>query len=112
MQQVMSMNDLYGRSNSDDSANYFEHSYATQVTRMDVTLNSYPVPWTIASGFHSAQYAANHYSQMNEYTSTNVPSNNTQAYSTPSQKICTALRSLPESYSAEHTIYDTHHIIL
>jgi hypothetical protein len=79
MQQVMSMNDLYGRINLDGSANYFGHSYATQVTRTEVT--------------------PNHYSQMNEYANANVPSDNTQAYSTPSQKFCTSPRSLLESYS-------------
>jgi hypothetical protein len=35
---------------------------------------------------------------MNKYANTNVPSDNTQAYSTPSQNFCTAPRSLPESY--------------
>jgi hypothetical protein len=53
----------------------------------------------ISSGFHSAQYAADHYSQMNDYISTNTPLDNAQAYSMTFQKICTALRSLPESYS-------------
>jgi hypothetical protein len=99
MQQVMPMNDLYGRSNLDGSINSFGHSYATRVARTEVTLISYPIPCTIANGFHSAQYAANHYSQMNDYASTNVPLDNAQAYSTTSQKFCTAPRSLPESYS-------------
>jgi hypothetical protein len=84
MQQIMLMNNLYGRSNSDGLANYFEQPYAIQVTRMEVAPNSYLVSCTVASGFHSAQYTANHYSQMNGYASTNVHSNNAQAYSTPS----------------------------
>jgi hypothetical protein len=97
MQQPMPMNDLYGRSNLDTSANCFGHSYDTQVARTEVTPIIYPVLYTVASGFHSAQYAAKHYSQINDYASTNVPLDNAQAYSTTSQNFCTALRSLPES---------------
>jgi hypothetical protein len=37
MQQVMPMNDLYGRSNLDGSVNCFGYSYATQVARTKVT---------------------------------------------------------------------------
>jgi hypothetical protein len=55
----------------------------------------------VASGFHSAQYAANHYSQMNDYASTNVPLDNAQAYNTTSQKFCTAPHSLLESNSCQ-----------
>jgi hypothetical protein len=69
MQQVMPMNDLYGRSNLDGSANCFGYSYAMRVTRIDVTPISYSVLCTVASGFHLAQYAANHYSQMNDCVS-------------------------------------------
>jgi hypothetical protein len=47
---------------------------------------SYPVPCTGASGFHSAQYAANHYSQMNDCANT-------------SQNFCTTPLSLSKSYS-------------
>jgi hypothetical protein len=101
MQQVMSMNDLYGQSNLDGSANCFGYSYATRVARTEVTPISYPVPCTVASGFHSAQYAANHYSQMNDYVSTNVPLDNAQAYSMTSQNFCTAPCSWPESYSCQ-----------
>jgi hypothetical protein len=57
MQQVMPMNDLYGQSNRDGSANCFEHSYATRVARIEVTHIRYLVPCTIASELHSAQYA-------------------------------------------------------
>jgi hypothetical protein len=53
MQQVMPMNDLYGQSNLDDSANYFRYSYATRVARTEITHISYLVPYTVASGFHS-----------------------------------------------------------
>jgi hypothetical protein len=74
----MSMNDLYGQSNLDDSTNSFGHSYATQVARIEVTPNSYPV-FTVASGFHSAKYVVNHYSQMNDYVSTNVPLDNARS---------------------------------
>jgi hypothetical protein len=83
----MPMNDLCGRSNLDGSDNCFGYSYATRVARTEVTPISYSVPCTVASGFHSAQYAANHYSQMNDCVST-------------SQKICT-MRSLSESYSCQ-----------
>jgi hypothetical protein len=38
---------------------------------------------------------------MNDYASTNVPLYNAQAYSVTSQKFCTTLRSLPESYSCQ-----------
>jgi hypothetical protein len=68
---------------------------------MEVTPISYPVSCTIASGFHSAQYAAKHYSQMNDYTSTIVPLDNVQAYSMTSQNFCTAPHSLPKSYSCQ-----------
>jgi hypothetical protein len=88
MQQVMPMNDLYGRSNLDDSANCFGYSYATRVARTEVTPISYSVLCTVSSGFHSAQYAANHYSQMNDCAST-------------SPKICTTQWSLPKSYSCQ-----------
>jgi hypothetical protein len=88
MQQVMPMNDLYGRSNLDSLANCFGHSYATRVARTVVTPISCPVPCTVASGFHSAQYAANHYSQMNDCAST-------------SQNFCDTSRSLPKSYSCQ-----------
>jgi hypothetical protein len=101
MQQVMPMNDLYGRRNLDGSTNCFGYSYATQVARTEVTCISYLVPCTVASGFHSAQYDTNHYSQMNDYASTNLPLDNAQAYSMTSQNFCTALRSLPESYSCQ-----------
>jgi hypothetical protein len=84
----MPMNDLYGRSNLDGSANCFGYSYPTRVARSEVTLISYQVPCTMASGFHSAQYVANHYSQMNDCAST-------------SQKLCTTPRSLPKSYSCQ-----------
>jgi hypothetical protein len=67
-------------------ANCFEYSYATRVTRTEVTPISYQVPYTIASGFHSAQYTANHYSQMNDCAST-------------TWNFCTTPRSLLESYS-------------
>jgi hypothetical protein len=101
MQQVMPMNNLYSRSNLDGLANCFGYSYATRVASTKVTPISYPVPCTVASGFHSVQYAANHYSQMNDYTSTNVPLDNAQAYSMTSQKFCTILHSWPESYSCQ-----------
>jgi hypothetical protein len=52
MQQVMSMNDLYDRSNFDGSANCFGYSYATREARSEVTPISYQVPCTVASGFH------------------------------------------------------------
>jgi hypothetical protein len=55
IQQVMPMNDLYGRSNFNGSANCFGYSYATQVARIEVTPISYPVSCTVASEFHSAQ---------------------------------------------------------
>jgi hypothetical protein len=58
------------------------------VARTEVTPISYPVPCSIASGFHSAQYAANHYSQINDCATT-------------SQNFCTTPRSLPESYSCQ-----------
>jgi hypothetical protein len=99
MQQVMPMNDLYSQSNLDGSANCFGHSCATRVARTEVTPISYPIPCTVASGFHLTQYAANNYSQMNDFTSTNVPLDNAQAYSTTSQIFCTAPYSLLESYS-------------
>jgi hypothetical protein len=86
MQQVIPMNDLYGRSNFHGSANCFGYSYATRVASFGVTPISYQVPCTVASGFHSAQYVANHSSQMNDCAST-------------SQNFCTTLCSLPESYS-------------
>jgi hypothetical protein len=79
------MNDLYGRSNLDGSANCFGYSYAPRVVRTEVTPISYPIPCTVASGFHSAQYDTNHYSQMNDYASTNVPLDIAQAYSMTSQ---------------------------
>jgi hypothetical protein len=101
MQQVTLMNDLYGQSNLDGSANCFGHSYATQVARTEDTPISYLVPCTVASGFHLAQYVSNHYSQMNDYANTNVPLDNAQPYSTTSQKFCTAPRSLPKSYSCQ-----------
>jgi hypothetical protein len=104
IQQVMPMNDLYDRSNLDGSANCFGHSYATRVARTEVTPISYSVSCTVASGFHSTQYAANHYSQMNDYVSTNVPLHNAQAYNMTSQKICTAPCSLLESYSCQPNI--------
>jgi hypothetical protein len=85
MQQVMPMNDLYDRSNLDGSANCFGYSDATRVARLEVTPISYQVLCTVPSGFHLAQYAANHYSQMNDCAST-------------SQNFCTTPRSLPESY--------------
>jgi hypothetical protein len=88
MHQVMLMNNLYGQSNLDGSANCFGYSYTTRVARTDVTPISYYVPCTIASGFYSAQYTANHYSQMNDCAST-------------SQKIYTTPNSLPESYSCQ-----------
>jgi hypothetical protein len=53
---------------------------------LEVTPISYQVPCTIDSEFYSAQYAANHYSQMNDCVST-------------SQKFCTTPCLLPESYS-------------
>jgi hypothetical protein len=68
MRQVMPMNNLYGRSNLDGLANYF--GYSCQKARSEVTPISYQVPCTVASGFHSAQYATNHYSQMNDCAST------------------------------------------
>jgi hypothetical protein len=100
----MLMNDLYGRSNLDGSANCFGYSYATRVTRTEVTPISYLVQCTIASGFHSAQYVANHYSQMKDYASTNVPLDNAQVHSTTSQNFCTAPRSWPESYFCQPNI--------
>jgi hypothetical protein len=100
MHHVMPMNNLYGQSNLDGSANCFEHSYAMRVARTKVTPISYSVPSTVASGFHSAQYAANHYSQMNDCAST-------------SQNICTTPRSLLESYTCQpNTLYAAYHIIL
>jgi hypothetical protein len=99
MQQVMPMNDLYSQSNLDGSTNCFGHSCATRVARTEVTPISYPVPCTVASGFYLAQYAANNYSQMNDFASTNVPLDNAQAYSTTSQNFCTAPYSLLGSYS-------------
>jgi hypothetical protein len=86
----MSMNNLYGRSNLDGSANCFGYSYATRVAGTEVTPISYSVPCTVASGFHSAHYAANHYSQMNDCASI-------------SQNFCTTLRSLPKSYSCQQS---------
>jgi hypothetical protein len=88
MSQVMQMNDLYGRSDMDGSVNCFGYSYVTRVARTEVTPISYPVPCTIASGFHSTQYAANHYSRMNDCAST-------------SQNFCATPRSLPEGYSCQ-----------
>jgi hypothetical protein len=88
MQQVMLMNDLYGRGNLDGSANCFGYSYTTRVARTEVAPISYPVPCTIASGFHLAQYVANHYSQMNDCGST-------------SPNFCITPHSLPESYSCQ-----------
>jgi hypothetical protein len=70
MQEVMLMNDLYGQSNLDGSTNCFGYSYATRVFRIEVTPISYPVLCKVASGFHLAQYVANHYSQMNDCAST------------------------------------------
>jgi hypothetical protein len=46
------------------------------------------IPCTIASGFHLAQYVANHYSQMNDCGST-------------SPNFCITPHSLPESYSCQ-----------
>jgi hypothetical protein len=88
MQQVMPMNDLYNRSNLDGSPNCFGYSYTTRVARLEVTPISYQVPCTIASGFHSAQYVANYYNQMNDCAST-------------SQNFCNTPHSLPESYSCQ-----------
>jgi hypothetical protein len=88
MHQVTSMDNLYGRSNLDGSANYFGYSFATQVARTEVTPISYSILCIVASGFHLAQYAANHYSQINDCAST-------------SQNFYTDLRSLPESYSCQ-----------
>jgi hypothetical protein len=82
------MNDLYGRSNLDGLANCFGYSYATRVDRLEVTPISHQVPCTIAGGFHSAQYASNHYSQLNDCPST-------------SQNVCTTPRSSPESYCCQ-----------
>jgi hypothetical protein len=82
---------IYGRSNLDGSANCFGYSYATRVARIEITPISYLVPCIVASGFHLAQYAANHYSQMNDYASTNVPLDNAR----------TAPHSWPESYSCQ-----------
>jgi hypothetical protein len=88
MHQVMPMTNLYGRSNLDGSVNCFGYSYTTRVTRTEVTPISYSVPCTVASGFQSAHYVANHYSQMNDCAST-------------SQNLCTTPRSLSESYSCQ-----------
>jgi hypothetical protein len=114
MQQVMPMNDLYSQSNLDGSTNCFGHSCATRVARTEVTPISYPVPCTVASGFYLAQYAANNYSQMNDFASTNVPLDNAQAYSTTSQNFlyCSIFIARKLFLSFEHTIYATHHIIL
>jgi hypothetical protein len=70
MHQVMPMNNLYGRSNLDGSVNCFGYSYTMRVTRIEVTPISYSVLCTVASGFHSAHYVANHYSQINDCAST------------------------------------------
>jgi hypothetical protein len=72
----------------DGSTNCFGYSYVTWVARTEVTPISYSVPCIVASGFQSAHYAANHYSQMNSCAST-------------SQNFCTTPRSLPESYSCQ-----------
>jgi hypothetical protein len=88
MHQVMPMNNLYGRSNLDGSANCFGYSYATRVARSEIAPISYQLPCIVASGFHSTQYAANHYSQMNDCASI-------------SQKFRTTPRSLPKSYSCQ-----------
>jgi hypothetical protein len=88
LQRVMPMNDLYDRGKFDGSANCFGHSNATRVARTKVTPISYLVQCTIASGFHSAQYVANHDSQMNDCAST-------------SQNFFTTQCSLPESYSCQ-----------
>jgi hypothetical protein len=88
MLQVMPINNLYNRSNLDGSANCFGYFYATWVTRSEVTPISYQVQCTIASRFHSAQYATNHYSQMNDCAIT-------------SHNFCTTSRSLSESYSCQ-----------
>jgi hypothetical protein len=53
MQQDIPMNDLYGRSKSDDSASYLERSYAPFATRPEVVSHVFYVPNVHAFEPHS-----------------------------------------------------------